>query len=59
MPKIKITDREIASFGNASQQKLFLRMQEYLDAEFDNVETLQIDLEKAKQDIIDITPKTK
>ncbi len=57
MPKIKITNREIASLGNATQQQLFLRMQEYLDSEFDNVETLRTELDKAKQDITDLTPK--
>ncbi len=57
MPKIKITNREIASLGNATQQQLFLRMQEYLDSEFDNVETLRTELDKAKQDITNLTPK--
>tara|TARA_R110002167_G_scaffold62798_1_gene177241 strand:+ start:1929 stop:2102 length:174 start_codon:yes stop_codon:yes gene_type:complete len=57
MPKIKITNREIASLGNATQQQLFLRMQEYLDSEFENAETLRTELDKAKQDITNLTPK--
>lgn len=57
MPKIDITDDQVnACATNEVQAELLKRIKTFLDTQYDELKVVRTELDKAKQDITDLTP---
>ena len=58
MPKIEITDQQVEGCAtNEVQAELLKRIKTFLDTQYDELKVVRTELDKAKQDITDLTPK--